>query len=724
MALGLVAIAYLALLIAKPYWSLLLLPGFILNLDLTAWLGWSLVNELDLFLLVSLAGIMLRTLKQPATHNSSEPRRTQHRGRVPTIIFFWITVWLVSFVTQTDWQANLALRPEQVFYFSETFALFQVKGPLYALLLWALWLQLSHSDEQKATEHLLYGGMLAGLVLFGAITWERGVWQDLFSSGAYYYRLSSLLDFTSRYRVTGLLSAMHTGGEAIDGSIILLIGLVGGGIIHFTGLRKIPFILAMFGLIYCLITTFTRTTYFAGFLMFLVAGGLILKRQTFALNGNKRHIVLAVTVLIATLFSLFQLYRTSGYLGLGAGYVIITLGLVTAAFSKIKNLNRWILALGYCAAIGLGIYAQLTSKWISTEPRYVASQFALLIVFSGIAHLLGSNIKIARSTLLSVLATTVAISFLLLTTFASYRMSERLTSIGSDFQTRFDHWSDVLSSRSDSWQNHLIGMGPGAFPLAYATTHPEKVRSVGSFTLTQTGLTLGFGRDLKFAQRLPIMPHQDYQVVLSTSAEQPGNLLVGMCERNYIFASKAPFNCSSKYIKIPAVSDHRIEITLNSNRVGEGSIFYRWPTVFYVSNRNESIMTIESAQLIHNGKNLLKNPTFSEGKQWYFYNDFEHLPWHMKNIPISLLFELGIVGFLSTLLLITVALMKAFSASLNNNSLGFAGVMVVIGMISVGMMGNPLDSARISMLFYWIIIIISTLPSTKVVEQRNNRRIN
>lgn len=692
--------AYFCLLLVHPFAPLLIIPTIVTTFDLTPWLGWALFNELDLFLLVSIAGVSLRT-------SSLSSIRAKYSRKFYLIIGTWCAAWLLAFISASGSVDNLTLRPNGVFYFSEAYQLFQLKGPIYALLLWIMWKRLNAVDSPKAVNSLFYGAMFAGLVLFGVITWERGVWQDLLSPGAYYYRLASLLDFTSRYRVTGSLSAMHTGGEAIDGSIILLIALVTGGIFHFKESARWLFIVAAIALLYCLITTFTRTTYAALIIMLLMGGALGVKRGSLSAASNRGKLLLGAFVVIGTMLCLLQIYRASGYLGLVAGYAIIGLGLLNSAFSPIRHINRWILATFYCVAIALGLYAQLSSKWVTAGPKEILIHFIILVALSSASHTLSRFVKLSRTAIMSILVIGLAGSFFMLTLFASYRMTERLTNVGSDFQTRFDHWSDVLDARSGDWRTVLLGMGPGTYPLAYATSYPEKVRKVGSFTLDKEGLTLGFGKDLKIAQRIKILPHHNYEIVINASTKEPSQIAIGFCERNFLFASESPGNCAHTYKDLPASDKQQLRFSINSESVGKNSIIGRWPTIFYFSNQKQTTFNIEFIQVLLDGSDVIKNGNFKGNNYWYFYNDFKHLPWHMKNIPLALFFELGLFGLLSTLLLIFYSFSSAVKKAREGSSVALAGVMSIVGILSVGMMGNPLDSARVSLLFYWIVLIFS-----------------
>ena len=61
---------------------------------------------------------------------------------------------------------------------------------------------------------------------------------------------------------------------------------------------------------------------------------------------------------------------------------------------------------------------------------------------------------------------------------------------------------------------------------------------------------------------------------------------------------------------------------------------------------------------------------------WFFYNDFAHLPWHIKNTWLHVWYELGWIGLILFATLSIGSFVLPFSAK-HQNSLGFAGGCLV-----------------------------------------------
>ncbi len=711
---GLLVSLYLLTLRWLPQLVLAVLPVSVVLVDSTPWFGWRLFNELDVIVLVSIAGT---TLFSPRISRAAKDPQYSSGADIPRTFIILCSVWLLSWLVATvsnttQWQLP-ALAVSDVFYFTAEYGISLIKAIAYSFLLWRMWISLCELDRDKSVRWLLGGFAAAGVTLFVIVAWERGVFGSLFSGGPYYYRLQPLLDFTSSYRVTGMFSSMHTGGETIDGFIIIAISMIIAGLFYYRGMRQLVFVFALGLLLYSLLVTFTRTTYVSFVVIACVAG-----LYGFAGNNHgapKFSAWLAYGVVFLCLSGLFYyLHRASGYMGLVIAYGILTFGLLRSSSKALHHLNRWLVALVYALAILGGVYAQLTSKWVPASAYSLATVTVALLLLSACADGMGRQFKLSIPNMVMLLAAIVMISFVLLTLLGSTRMTERLKGVDGDVHKRLSHWTDVMAARTGGVNRLLFGMGPGSFPEAYAVAHPDKLRSVGSFLFSQTGIRLGIGNDLKLAQRVNLSSQHAYKVRVVILSPEKGALEIALCERNHIFASNFVIPCSSHRLPLDASPEpQEFEFLINTDKVGEGSIRSRWPTVFQFNNRGNSIITVQNVALYTEGENILRNGDFSQGQAyWYFYNDFQHLPWHIKNIPLSLFFELGLFGLISTAALVLYALKGSATAALGQDHFALGGCLVLIGMAVIGLMGNPLDTPRIAMLFYWLVLIIATWPRT------------
>ena len=84
---------------------------------------------------------------------------------------------------------------------------------------------------------------------------------------------------------------------------------------------------------------------------------------------------------------------------------------------------------------------------------------------------------------------------------------------------------------------------------------------------------------------------------------------------------------------------------------------------------------------------------------WFFYNDFAHLPWHIKNTWLQAWYDTGAIGSALLALLLVLALASAGRAPRESPApaLGIA----LLGIALLGLFGTPLDSPRVAWLFYF-----------------------
>eukprot|EP01031_Cornospumella_fuschlensis_P048202 gene48202-59036_t len=116
------------------------------------------------------------------------------------------------------------------------------------------------------------------------------------------------------------------------------------------------------------------------------------------------------------------------------------------------------------------------------------------------------------------------------------------------------------------------------------------------------------------------------------------------------------------------------------------------------------------------GRQLLQNGDFNrEMAHWFFSSDRHHLPWHIKNAALHVLFEQGLVGLAllgSAYLLVLVRL--SFGRG-RDHPLAPAIVAALIGFGAVGAFDSLLDVPRIGFLFFMLLLLglgLRALPAS------------
>jgi VanZ family protein len=226
---------YVAVLARWPAAWLVVVPAVLPALDLAMWTGWFYVGEADLFILVTVGVLVLR----------SPPTRTDFVfGRLPlAVLLFFGASQVLSILVGLFLTPAL---PTDNPYLSAWNAVRVGKGFFVALLL----LPFLRAEIRLRADALwwLGGGMIGGLLLVSLpVIVERWSFVGLF-------------DFVSDYRVVGTFSSMHIGGGHLAVYLamalpfsVLLVGSRRGGV------AAASMLLLAGG--YALVVTYSRTGY-------------------------------------------------------------------------------------------------------------------------------------------------------------------------------------------------------------------------------------------------------------------------------------------------------------------------------------------------------------------------------------------------------------------------------------------------------------------------------
>lgn len=700
---GLIAVGlvYLAGLFVLPQLWLIVLPLATVGLDLATYTGRFLFNEYDLLFITTIAFGLI-----------------SGRLSLGFLRLSWVTLLIGSYCLimlsgLSAWSVFIAPPEASVSnpYYSPEYGYKVIKGLLWALMLVPMWFDLYRANSEKATNWLVVGQCLAALALGLVLLWERGTLGVLLSGTAWYHMVSSLLDLSSSYRTTGIFSDMHTGGEVVDGVILLLLPAVLFGIFRGSNTAIRIMALAAFGsLAYCTTVGFTRATYvsfFVGITVF-VALYLISLRRSRLEHQPQPYGLYAATIIMA-FCAAYVSFFFAGSFGVAA-YVGLALSAFAGGWLLLRN--RW-LAVGFWLVAGViflavAVDAHYSSRWVDHSGQSVFIVSGLLAIFYLLANVLFSQLKaepVFNRFIFTALLIMLPAGFSL--AFGGYKFNERMESVGKDMASRMTHWRNVTQSAEGGAMGQLFGHGPGSFPANYAYRFPEIVSAVGSFSIQQgeygAYLSLGPGEDLAFGQRVAVIPNTTYDLTLNIRAYEPGKVAIFVCERNLIFASNFMANCEIVSIKFQPTGKvfKQFSVTLDTDNVGKRHWVSRWPTTLYLKNfSKEAVVDIDEVLFSHDGEQLLKNSSFSKGADsWFFYNDFAHLPWHIKNTYLQTWYNMGWVGLGIFLCLGCVAIV--FALKKGSPVVHTVFVSAVVAIAAFGLFGSPLDSSRVSWLFYF-----------------------
>jgi tellurite resistance protein TehA-like permease len=104
---------------------------------------------------------------------------------------------------------------------------------------------------------------------------------------------------------------------------------------------------------------------------------------------------------------------------------------------------------------------------------------------------------------------------------------------------------------------------------------------------------------------------------------------------------------------------------------------------------------------------------------WFFSSDRHHLPWHMKNAALHVLFEQGLLGLALLGSAVALVLARLSFGRGRDHPLAPAIVAALIGFATVGAFDSLLDAPRIGFIFFTLLLLglgLRALPGEGVAR--------
>ena len=355
-----------------------------------------------------------------------------------------------------------------------------------------------------------------------------------------------------------------------------------------------------------------------------------------------------------------------------------------------------------CALLVLVSYAVAVTF---TRGGYVgfAAALAVLAIFAALravkAGALQKGIAVA-------LVTMIAAAAVVLPLMSGSFMRARVADSGAEAGVRFDHWARAIDMMDATPRALLFGMGPGSFPR----TMLFKDRAGASASLRyeridrQSFARLGSGRSLYLEQGIAIEPNTRYMLSFDVrSRDGVATIDVTLCEKTYQYS----FGCKPLAAQPVAATEWLPRsVQFDSGDLGAGPMWRKRPLVLAVTNSGQAAtLDLRNVQVIDaRGVDLVRNGDFAQGgARWNFAAD-DHLPWHIFNLWVELLFEQGVLGIVAFALAIGVAVAHVARAAASGDWFDTAVFAAIIGFLTIGFSESLLDGPRIATLFFLVVI--------------------
>lgn len=284
----------------------------------------------------------------------------------------------------------------------------------------------------------------------------------------------------------------------------------------------------------------------------------------------------------------------------------------------------------------------------------------------------------------------------------------RLATSSADLDVRIAHWREALRIMDPGLVTELFGMGLGRFPDTYYYRNVDNdAPATFSYEIDAGGsyLKLGSGNTVYVEQFVDVRPQRNYRLSIDLrSAGGPTRLNVLLCARTYFMS----YGCESAvFTTAPAGAGwtHR-ETTIRSNELGAGGWLSRRPVKLSLENTTRGT-TVDVRRIALNdadGRNLIQNGDFSRGNDhWFFSSNFNHLPWHVKNLWVGLYFDLGWFGVATFAILLAYALGGLVVASWCGSPFAAVALASAVGFLCVGLFDSLFDAPRLTTLFLLVL---------------------
>lgn len=317
-------------------------------------------------------------------------------------------------------------------------------------------------------------------------------------------------------------------------------------------------------------------------------------------------------------------------------------------------------------------------------------------------------------------------------------LRDRVATWKEDGQTRLSHWREGLRllHGPEQW---LLGKGAGRFVSSNLYEGPPEAQ-IGDYRLrtdeTEAFLALtgghhmlGRGEQFRLSQRIATPAPGPVTVTLVARTVGETHLVLQVCEKNLIY----PDNCYGTEPRfMPALADgaaagtppawqtHQIQLGAVPVMGGDW-----WAPRFVtfsmaLDTRGGRLDVARIAMQDSQGRQLLVNGDFNrEMAHWFFSSDRYHLPWHMKNAALHVLFEQGLLGLALMGSAFVLALVRLSFGRGRDHPLAPAIVAALIGFAAVGAFDSLLDVPRVGLIFFTLLLLglgLRALPGEGVAR--------
>jgi hypothetical protein len=205
---------------------------------------------------------------------------------------------------------------------------------------------------------------------------------------------------------------------------------------------------------------------------------------------------------------------------------------------------------------------------------------------------------------------------------------------------------------------------------------------------------------------------KSYKLSLDVRSSDPeAKVAVTLCEKSIQYS----FRCKAATFQRGFAAtgwEHR-EVELNFERVGSGPWLLPRPIALSIANaRRGSVIDVDNLRLLdESGRDLAANGDFSAGGSRWFFSADDHLPWHIFNLWVQILFEQGWAGVVALTVAVLIPLRRLAIGMWRGDLFSVTLLAALGGFLLIGLTESLFDGPRVTTLFFILVFVGWVRPS-------------
>jgi hypothetical protein len=226
-------------------------------------------------------------------------------------------------------------------------------------------------------------------------------------------------------------------------------------------------------------------------------------------------------------------------------------------------------------------------------------------------------------------------------------------------------------------------------------------------------------------QYITLLPQQSFKLALDVrSPMKNATISIPICEKSLQYS----FRCVDTGFNSASSQWQHFETTVMSGDVGAYSMdvaagLFTRPVqlALYAGSNTETIIEVDNISLQDaSGHNLIANGDFSAGMDRWFFSTEKHNPWHIFNLWVQVLFDIGWFGLASFILLVLLVYYRLLKALRHDV---YASILLasLTGFLIIGYVDSPFDAPRLAFLFSMLVVFAIFCLTNRQYSRRLNK---